>query len=492
MSLVAGVDSSTQSCKVVVRDLSTGELVRQGSAGHPQGTEVPPAAWWEALLAAIADAGGLDDVAALSVAGQQHGLVALDAEGRVVRDALLWNDTRSAPAARDLIDELGAEQWARRTGSVPVASFTATKLRWLRDAEPENAARVAAVALPHDWLTWRLLGFGPADESPLGPDLDALVTDRSDASGTSYWSPTDEAYDLDLFEHAFGRGAREATGSPAGDAGRVVLPRVLQADQAAGTTVADGPIPAGIVVGAGAGDNAGAALGLDATVGDLVISIGTSGTAFAVTDRPVTDPGGTVAGFADAAGGYLPLVATLNAARVLSSVGGLLGVDHDELARLALAAEPGAGGVTLVPYFEGERTPDLPDATATLSGLTLANSTRENMARAAVEGMLSALSDGAAAVRRQGVQATRVLLIGGAALNPAVQAVARQVFDLPVVVPEPGEYVADGAARQAGWALSGTRPTWTPATSASFEADLRPAVGERYRAAQGLGSLPRP
>jgi len=492
MSLVAGVDSSTQSCKVVVRDLSTGELVRQGSAGHPEGTEVPPAAWWEALLAAIADAGGLDDVAALSVAGQQHGLVALDAEGRVVRDALLWNDTRSAPAARDLIDELGADEWARRTGSVPVASFTATKLRWLRDAEPENAARVAAVALPHDWLTWRLLGFGPADESPLGPDLDALVTDRSDASGTSYWSPTDEAYDLDLFEHAFGRAAREATGSPAGDDERIVLPRVLQADRAAGTTVADGPVPAGIVVGAGAGDNAGAALGLDATVGDLVISIGTSGTAFAVTDRPVTDPSGTVAGFADAAGGYLPLIATLNAARVLSSIGGLLGVDHDELARLALAAEPGAGGVTLVPYFEGERTPDLPDATATLSGLTLASSTRENLARAAVEGMLSALSDGAAAVRRQGVEATRVLLIGGAALNPAVQEVARQVFDLPVVVPEPGEYVADGAARQAGWALSGTRPSWAPATSASFEADLRPAVGERYRAAQGLGSLPRP
>jgi xylulokinase len=497
MSLVAGVDSSTQSCKVVVRDLSTGELVRQGSAKHPGGTEVPPAAWWEALLAAIGDAGGLDDVAAISVAGQQHGLVALDAEGRIVRDALLWNDTRSAPAARDLIDELGAEQWARRSGSVPVASFTATKLRWLRDAEPENAARVAAVALPHDWLTWRLLGFGPADESPLGPDLDALVTDRSDASGTSYWSPADEGYDLELFEHAFGRPAREASGasasgSPAGDDARVVLPRVLQADQAAGTTVADGPVPAGIVVGAGAGDNAGAALGLDATVGDLVISIGTSGTAFAVTDRPVTDPSGTVAGFADAAGGYLPLVATLNAARVLSSIGGLLGVDHDELARLALAAEPGAGGVTLVPYFEGERTPDLPDATATLTGLTLASSTRENLARAAVEGMLSALSDGAAAVRRRGVEATRVLLIGGAALNPAVQAVARQVFDLPVVVPEPGEYVADGAARQAGWALSGTRPTWAPATSASFEADLRPAVGERYRAAQGLGSLPRP
>ena len=510
MSLVAGVDSSTQSCKVVVRDLSTGELVRQGTAKHPEGTEVPPDAWWEALVAAIAAAGGLDDVASISIAGQQHGMVALDADGEVVRDALLWNDTRSAPAARDLIAEIGADEYARRTGTVPVASFTATKLRWLRDAEPENAARVAAVALPHDWLTWRLLGYGTRASSALGPDLDALVTDRSDASGTSYWSPADDGYDLELFERALGRPGREAVGSDRGDAsggvvagdrtesvtsatdGRVVLPRILQAEEAAGTTIAHGAVPAGIVVGAGAGDNAGAALGLDATVGDLVISIGTSGTAFAVTDSPVTDPSGTVAGFADAAGGYLPLVATLNAARVLASIGSLLGVDHDEFARLALAAEPGSGGLSLVPYFEGERTPDLPEATATLSGLTLASTTRENLARAAVEGMLSALADGAAAVRDQGVDVRRVLLIGGAALNPAVQAVAAQVFDVPVVVPEPGEYVADGAARQAAWALSGSRPRWGLSTSASFDPEPRPGIGARYRAAQALGSLARP
>jgi len=492
--LVAGVDSSTQSCKVVIRDTVTGALVRQGTARHPEGTEVPPDAWWDALAEAIAAAGGLDDVAAISVAGQQHGLVALDADGEVVRDALLWNDTRSAPAARELTAELGAEEWARRTGSVPVASFTATKLRWLRDAEPENAARVAAVALPHDWLTWRLLGHGPSASSPLGPDLDALVTDRSDASGTSYWSPGDEAYDLELFERALGRAGRVAAGRGAGsDSGgsAVVLPRVLGPSEAAGTTVAHGPVPEGIVVGAGAGDNAGAALGLDAGVGDLVVSIGTSGTAFAVTDSPTADGSGTVAGFADAAGGFLPLVATLNAARVLSSIGALLAVDHDELARLALAAEPGAGGVSLVPYFEGERTPDLPDATATISGLTLASTTRENLARAAVEGMLSALADGAAAVRDQGVEVRRVLLIGGAALNPAVQAVAAQVLDVPVTVPAPGEYVADGAARQAAWALSGTRPGWTVSTRASSEPDLVPAIGERYRAAQALGSLPR-
>src|SRR6187200_2199984 len=204
MPLVAGVDSSTQSCKVVIRDAATGAPVRTGRASHPDGTEVDPQHWWDALQSAIAAAGGLDDVAAVSIAGQQHGMVVLDAEGRVIRPALLWNDTRSAQAARDLIDEVGAEAYAERTGVVPVASFTATKLRWLRDAEPENAERVAAVALPHDWLTWRLRGYGPinATDAPLGPVLDELVTDRSDASGTAYWGAA--GYDRDLLVRALG------------------------------------------------------------------------------------------------------------------------------------------------------------------------------------------------------------------------------------------------------------------------------------------------
>lgn len=502
MPLVAGIDSSTQSCKVVIRDSDTGELVRTGSAPHPSGTSVSPDAWWEALLAAIAAAGGLGDVAAISVAGQQHGMVTLDPRGHLVRDALLWNDTRSAAAATDLVNEIGADALARRAGSLPVASFTATKVRWLRDAEPENAARVAAVALPHDWLTWRLLGYGPADASPLGPDLDALVTDRSDASGTSYWTPSTGEYDLELFEAAFGRAGREAVGAGAAasadaaasdvtDATAVVLPRVLAPSESAGLTVESPGIPSGIVVGPGMGDNAGAGLGLDATVGDVVISIGTSGTAFAVTDHPITDPSGTVAGFADATGAFLPLVATLNAARILTAVETLLGVDHDEFARLALSAEPGAGGLALVPYFEGERTPNLPDATATLAGLTLAGSTRENLARAAVEGLVCSLADGMDAVRSLGVEASRVLLIGGAALNTAVQAVAAQVFDVPVSIPSTGEYVADGAARQAAWVLSGTRPAWTVSVAATLAPDLHPGIRSRYREAQALGSVGR-
>ena len=476
MALVAGVDSSTQSCKVVIRDADTGALVRSGRAAHPDGTEVDPAAWWSALQSAIDDAGGLDVVSAIAVAGQQHGMVVLDADGRVIRPALLWNDTRSASAARDLTDEVGAAEFARRAGVVPVASFTGTKLRWLRDAEPQNAARVAAVALPHDWLTWRLLGYGPADESPLGPDLDALTTDRSDASGTAYWSPGDNAYDFDLFERALGRPGREARGVGAGaaDSDAVVLPRLLGPAEHAGTT------PSGLVVGAGAGDNAGAALGLGAAAGDVVVSIGTSGTVFAVTDEPARDESGAVAGFADASGLFLPLIATLNAARVLDSIARLLDVDYDTLAELALRAEPGADGAVLVPYFEGERTPNLPDAKASFHGLTLASTRRENVARAAIEGMLCGLSAGLDAVRAVGVREQRLLLIGGAAQNPAVQAIAAQVFDAPVTVPAPGEYVADGAAVQAAWALSGTRPAWPLQIVASPAPDHRPVIREQY------------
>ncbi|WP_172407840.1 xylulokinase [Microbacterium sp. AISO3] len=429
MALVMGVDSSTQSCKVVIVDADTGRVVREGRAPHPDGTSVDPESWWTALQAAIELAGGMADVAAWSIGGQQHGLVALDERGAVVRDALLWNDTRSAQAASDLVAEYGADRLAERTGLVPVASFTISKLRWLRDHEPENAARTAAVALPHDWLTWRLRGFGPvADRAAGAAALAELVTDRSDASGTGYWSAVTGEYDRELLVSALGHDA--------------VVPRVLAADE----WVEDRD---GRRVAAGAGDNAASALGVGAGVGDVVVSIGTSGTVFAVSETPAVDATGTVAGFASADGHHLPLVCTLNAARVLDVVAALLGVDHDGLSRLALSAEPGAGGLTLVPYFEGERTPNLPDATASLTGMTLASTTRENLARGAVEGMLAGLGAGLDALRDQGVPLRRVLLVGGGARSAAVQQIAPAVFGLDVEVPAPGEYVALGAAEQA-------------------------------------------
>ncbi|MFE6971127.1 FGGY family carbohydrate kinase [Isoptericola sp. NPDC057653] len=493
MPLVAGVDTSTQSCKIVVRDAETGRLVRSGTARHPDGTSIDPRHWWDAFLAAAQEAGGLDDVSAIAVGGQQHGLVALDAEGRVVRDALLWNDTRSAAAAEDLVRELGdgdrdagAQAWADAVGSVLVASLTVTKLRWLRDAEPENAARVAAVALPHDWLTWRIAGYGPEDESPLGPRLDALTTDRSDASGTGYYDAEADggagAYRPDLLRLALGRDD-------------LVLPRVLGPSESGGVahaSAAGADVDGGALLGPGAGDNAAAALALGMTPGDIAISIGTSGVVSAVAPRRTADGTGAINGFADATGNALMLAVTLNAARVLDAARSVLDADVHELADLALAAPAGADGLVLVPYLEGERTPNRPDATGTLHGVRLATSTREHLARAYVEGMLCGLADGLDALRAQGVPIERVMLIGGAAQSPAVQQVATQVFGLAIGVPEPGEYVADGAARQAAWVLAaaGTpdaaAPAWSTTVATTLAADPRPEVRAQYAAVRDL------
>ncbi|GAA3685209.1 xylulokinase [Nonomuraea antimicrobica] len=462
MTLVAGVDSSTQSCKVVIRDARTGELVRQGRAAHPAGTEVHPSHWWTALLRALDEAGGLDGVSAVSVAGQQHGMVCLDESGAVVRDALLWNDTRSAQAATDLIAELGGPRaWAEGVGLVPVASFTVTKLRWLAEHEPGNARRTAAVCLPHDWLTWRLsgaLGSGlPFDvaawESAPLPPLSLLTTDRGDASGTGYWSPATGAYRTDLLKAAFGAVP--------------LLPRVLGPAEPA----TEGPV----LIGPGTGDNMAAALGVGARSGDVVVSLGTSGTVFAVAEAPSADPTGVVAGFADATGRFLPLVCTLNAARVLDAAARIVGVGLDELSTLALRAPAGADGLTLVPYLEGERTPNRPTATGSVHGLTLATSTPAHLARAAVEGMLCGLAD---ALDALALRPERVLLIGGAARSEAVRRIAPTVFGGPITVPPPAEYVADGAAYQAATLV--TRPEWRSGDVETYEGAAVPAIRARY------------
>jgi len=437
-TLVAGVDSSTQSTKVLVCDAETGAIVREGRASHPDGTEVHPDVWWDAFKEATSG-GLLDGVEAISVSGQQHGMVVLDDGGAVVRPALLWNDTRSADAARDLIDELGgARSWAQAVGTVPVASLTITKLRWLAVNEPELAERVHDVVLPHDWLTKRILEDGTRTRAE-------LVTDRGDASGTGYWSPASGEYRADLLELAFGR--------------VVGVPRVLEPSGAAGRT------GSGLMVAAGTGDNMGAALGMGLSPGDMVVSLGTSGTVFTVHDKPTSDPSGFVAGFADATGRFLPLVCTLNAARVLTAGSRILGTDLAGLDALALKALPGSGGLVLLPYLDGERTPSLPEATGTLGGLTRDNMSPENVARAHVEGMLCGLADGLDALTAQGIRPQRVLLIGGAARSRAVRAIAPEIFGLPVTLPDPAEYVALGAAKQAAWSLAAqtnkmSQPNW--------------------------------
>jgi xylulokinase len=465
--LVAGVDSSTSACKVEVRDADTGALVAAGRAAHPATTpprsEQHPDAWWSAFEAAAAAAGVPDRhrPAAIAVAGQQHGLVVLDGGGAVLRPAKLWNDTESAADAAALVDALpgGAAAWARACGSVPVASFTITKLRWLRRVEPEVYARVAQVLLPHDWLTRALTGGRP-------------TTDRGDASGTGWWSPIEGRYRPDLLALVDDERDWEAA-----------LPEVLAPAAPAGEWA-----EAAAVVAPGTGDNMAAALGLGVRPGDLVLSLGTSGTAFTVSEQPSADASGTVAGFADASGRYLPLVCTLNATKVTDAVARLLGVDANGLDALALAAPAGAGGLVLVPHFDGERTPNRPDATGTLSGLR-SDVSREQLARAAVEGVVGNLLAGAAelATWEPGVDSGRILLVGGGARGAAYRQVVADLMGRPVVVPEADELVARGAAVQAAVVLTGASFTdvasaWGSGAGSTTEPD-RGVDGARIRAA---------
>lgn len=445
--VVVGIDSSTQSCKVVSVDAGTGELLQVRTAPHPDGTSINPKRWWEAFAAAggALAAEGAEGVLALGVSAQQHGMVALDAAGSPVHDALLWNDVRSAPQAAALTEKYGASTWAGEIGVVPVASFTITKLAWLRDNRPELAARVEQVLLPHDWLTWNILGR---------PTV--ATTDRSDASGTGYFSVHNNAYRHDLLEDALGRAAR--------------VPRVLAPSERAGVT------PCGVVVSAGAGDNAAAALGLGAEEGEVVVSIGTSGTVFASTTARITDASGSVAGFADAAGGQLPLIATINGARTLVATARMLDVDIERFGALALSAPLDADGLLMLPYLDGERTPNLPGATGSLTGMRRANMNPENLAQASVLGLVCSLADALDSLRNQGVPVRQVILIGGGSQSPAVQKIAADVFGVPVVLPETGEYVALGAARQAAWALDGNFPEW----KREIRAELEPSATQDW------------
>ncbi|WP_349357083.1 xylulokinase [Cryobacterium sp. PH31-L1] len=463
--VVVGVDSSTQSCKVVSVNADTGELLQLKSAPHPDGTSINPERWWEAFEQAGGTdaASGAGNVLALGVSAQQHGMVALDDTGTPVHDALLWNDVRSAPQAKALTEQYGAAMWADEVGVVPVASFTITKLAWLHENRPELAARARQVLLPHDWLTWNILGR-PAE----------ATTDRSDASGTGYFSVHSNEYRLDLLESALGRAAR--------------VPRVLGPSERAGVT------SGGVIVSAGAGDNASAALGLGAADGDVIVSIGTSGTVFASTAAHIADASGSVAGFADAAGGQLPLLATINGARTLVATATMLDVDIERFGALALSAPIDADGLLMLPYLDGERTPNLPDATGSLTGMRRGNMRPENLAQASVLGLVCSLADALDSLRSQGVPVRQVILIGGGSQSPAVQKIAADVFGVPVLLPKPGEYVALGAARQAAWALDGEFPEWkreiatelTPSATRDWAVDVRARYAEQRSLIYGV------
>ena len=453
-SLVAGVDTSTQATKVLVVDPDDGRVVATGRSAHVvSGTggarESDPESWWEAFRAALAATGCASEIAAIAVGGQQHGLVVTDDHGRPLRPAMLWNDTRSAPEARELTEALGgAAVWAEDVGSVPVASLTVTKWAWLRRHEPEVAGAARGVGLPHDFLTGRLTG--------------RHVTDRGDASGTGWWSTAAEDYDDRVLS------------LPQVGLDRALLPVVLGPREPAGTVVAWAAealgVPEGAVVGPGTGDNMAAALGLGLRPGTPVVSLGTSGTVYAAMTARAVDPEGVVAGFADAAGGYLPLTATLNATLAVDRVAAWLGLDRD-------AVEP-SGGVTLLPYLDGERTPNLPHAAGLVAGLRHAT-TGGAILMAAYEGAAAGLVEALERLAElgSGLDADApLLLIGGGARGRVWPEVVGRLSGRPLRIPRAEELVALGAAVQAAAILRDEDPGDVARRWGTEAGDERPAV----------------
>lgn len=479
--IVAGVDCSTQATKVLVVDADTGETLALGRAPHTVtgvhgARETDPDEWYAALGAALAATGLASEIEAISIAGQQHGLVVVDGGGRPLRTAILWNDTRAASQSERLIEELGGPaEAARLVGSVPGPAFTVCSWIWLRENEPEVARAVRGIRLPHDWLIERLTGDG--------------ATDRGDASATGWWSPSRSRY------------LPEVLGLPSVEIDVAMLPRVLGPSERAGRVspraAAELGLRAGTIVGPGTGDNPAAALAVGAPPGTPVVSLGTSGTVFTTSTLPSHDASGVVVGLADAAGAFLPLACTLNCTLAVDRFAELFGLDRN-------AAAGASRGVVVLPFFDGERTPNLPNAAASIAGLR-ATSTPGEILRAAYEGAAFSLLDAMTAVdaHSSGIDPDApLILVGGGASGETWRECLAELSGRAIATVRATEHAALGAATQAKAALDGldvrdaarawARPADIVLPPRPVRADLLDEIGSAREALRDLNETARP
>jgi len=473
-----GVDCGTQSTKVLVVDAVSEEVLGSGRAAHElveraDGTREQDPGWWVAALEAAVHqalpAGGQIEVAGIGVSGQQHGLVCLDAADRPVRPAKLWNDTTTVAECDALTDAVGGPQAALAlTGNTFLVGYTAPKVLWLRRHEPAAYAATRRMCLPHDFLNLWLTG--------------TFATEAGDASGTAYFDVRQRTYSptvLSVIDD--GRDWQRALPP--------VVPSVSVLGQLRPLAAAALGLNADIPVSAGGGDNMMAALGVEAVVeGPVVVSLGTSGTGFAHRDQPAVDPRGEASAFCDSAGGWLPLVATLNCTVATDWIRGLFGLDHPGVDAALAASPPGANGLTFLPHLGGERTPNCPAGAGMFSGLR-AEHARADFVRAVLEGVTFGLSYALRALERSGVRATEISLVGGGASSDAWAQLCADVFGLPVVRPPQTEAAALGATRQVRWAVDGVPVRLTATGGHRFQPVSWPLLDAAARRADTLRNI---
>ncbi|MBI5690360.1 MAG: xylulokinase [Verrucomicrobia bacterium] len=443
MSLYLGIDSGTQSVKAVALDLETRKVIAEARAPHrliaglPVGhMEQHPEEWVAAMDAVIAEVVAKVDrsrVRGIGVSGQQHGLVVLDAAGQIIRPAKLWCDTSTTAECALITKKLGGPKAAiRQTGNLVLPGFTAPKILWLKRHEPANYRRVRQVLLPHDYLNFHLTGN--------------YFMEHGDASGTAL---------MDVRRREWSAAAVGAIDRNLAD----WLPELRPSHEAAGTlrpVLAEkfGLSPE-VVISAGGGDNMMGAIGTGNVVpGVISASFGTSGTIYAHATKPVVDPAGEIAAFCSSTGGWLPLLCTMNVTTVTEQVRALFGYDHAALEEAVAGVPAGAHGLVLLPYFAGERTPNVPDGTGVLLGMNQTSLQRGPLARAAMEGVTMGMNYGLRRLATLGVKAKEIRLTGGGAKSAVWRQIMADVFGVPVVGMQEDEGAALGGALQAAWCVA--------------------------------------
>jgi len=446
MALYIGIDSGTQSTKAVVLDLAAKKVIAEARAPHaligglPAGhMEQHPAEWVGALEQTIAEVvkkigpARAAEIRGIGVSGQQHGFVPLDVDGTVIRPAKLWCDTSTVAECALITKKLGGEKAAlRHTGSLILPGFTAPKILWLKRHEPANYKRLRHVLLPHDYLNFHLTGN--------------YFMEYGDASGTAL---------LDVRKRRWSKAAIDAVDPRLAD----WLPALSESHASPGTVrpelAARLGLPDGVVVSAGGGDNMMGAIGTgNVSPGVISASFGTSGTIYAHADAPVTDPAGEIAAFCSSTGGWLPLLCTMNVTTVTEQVRGLFGLDHAQLAAAVAAVPPGSDGLVLLPYFAGERTPNVPAGSGVLLGLSAKTFDTAHLARAAMEGVTMGMNYGLRRLAVLGVKAKEIRVTGGGAKSPVWRQLMADVFGVPVVAMVEDEGAALGGALQAAWCVA--------------------------------------